>query len=325
MGFAIKALKNEALLDRFLAYKPAEEEHAAFVFVAKMPTEDTADLDSFLPVSVRESAKYYNVFAAYVRETVDIGRLVAKLRRAPAAETMNNLQKEARAIVMCLRTGFEDEPERVEEPRTPLDPRARFMQYTARYGVPSALAASYADAFAGASERLLDTIVLWKSDKGTAFVLLSGFPTDEISMVEAILSRINELILRLPAALMAATRMAVFHTPTVDIDALAARLRGVDPWSTMSFVEVTPGYTGKGGNSLCTFGEHVPLQLTADAPASRACAACGRTEPPDATEESKLHACGNCRVTLYCNKDCQKSHWKLHKKNCRRKNAGASS
>ena len=27
-------------------------------------------------------------------------------------------------------------------------------------------------------------------------------------------------------------------------------------------------------------------------------------------------ACSKCRSTYYCNKNCQKSHWKVHKKTC---------
>lgn len=31
---------------------------------------------------------------------------------------------------------------------------------------------------------------------------------------------------------------------------------------------------------------------------------------------AKLKKCGKCHVAIYCNKECQKSHWPVHKKKC---------
>lgn len=32
----------------------------------------------------------------------------------------------------------------------------------------------------------------------------------------------------------------------------------------------------------------------------------------------KLLKCGQCKITLYCSPDCQKGHWKIHKKHCKK-------
>eukprot|EP00040_Diaphanoeca_grandis_P015157 m.77136 g.77136 ORF g.77136 m.77136 type:complete len:100 (-) comp24981_c0_seq3:542-841(-) len=39
------------------------------------------------------------------------------------------------------------------------------------------------------------------------------------------------------------------------------------------------------------------------------CAACGKADA-----ESR---CSGCRTVKYCNRDCQRSHWKKHKKLCK--------
>lgn len=38
------------------------------------------------------------------------------------------------------------------------------------------------------------------------------------------------------------------------------------------------------------------------------CATCGKTD--------SLQRCNNCKVTAYCSRECQKSHWKQHKPAC---------
>lgn len=42
------------------------------------------------------------------------------------------------------------------------------------------------------------------------------------------------------------------------------------------------------------------------------CSNCG-------TKEKKLMRCERCRTARYCSKECQKKHWKVHKKRCKKK------
>mmetsp|Transcript_6498 Transcript_6498/g.9619 ORF Transcript_6498/g.9619 Transcript_6498/m.9619 type:complete len:358 (+) Transcript_6498:104-1177(+) len=44
---------------------------------------------------------------------------------------------------------------------------------------------------------------------------------------------------------------------------------------------------------------------------SSKCSTCGKTE-----EEVTLVACANCKMVRYCDRHCQKNHWKEHKPNC---------
>lgn len=41
-----------------------------------------------------------------------------------------------------------------------------------------------------------------------------------------------------------------------------------------------------------------------------ACISCG------ISPKTKLFKCGRCEITRYCSKECQKNHWKEHKKFC---------
>ncbi|SMQ53184.1 unnamed protein product [Zymoseptoria tritici ST99CH_3D7] len=46
------------------------------------------------------------------------------------------------------------------------------------------------------------------------------------------------------------------------------------------------------------------------------CEFCGEA----GSEETVLQACGRCRITLYCDRECQVLHWKkVHKKECKGK------
>ena len=49
----------------------------------------------------------------------------------------------------------------------------------------------------------------------------------------------------------------------------------------------------------------------------RVCAACGRRW------RERMFKCSQCRSVLYCNKECQKAHWKDHKKVCKKKSRGS--
>jgi hypothetical protein len=42
------------------------------------------------------------------------------------------------------------------------------------------------------------------------------------------------------------------------------------------------------------------------------CENCGTAE----TKEAKLKKCSRCKMVAYCNRDCQKNHWKEHKEDC---------
>lgn len=42
---------------------------------------------------------------------------------------------------------------------------------------------------------------------------------------------------------------------------------------------------------------------------AHSCATCDATDTP-------LQQCARCKSVRYCNKDCQKAHWKTHKKSC---------
>ena len=44
------------------------------------------------------------------------------------------------------------------------------------------------------------------------------------------------------------------------------------------------------------------------------CGACGRTD-------GAVSRCGGCGLVSYCSRDCQKAHWKAHKKACRAEQA----
>ena len=44
------------------------------------------------------------------------------------------------------------------------------------------------------------------------------------------------------------------------------------------------------------------------------CAHCGET--PRRSESQSLHKCSRCKSAAYCNRDCQRLHWKEHKAVC---------
>lgn len=48
-----------------------------------------------------------------------------------------------------------------------------------------------------------------------------------------------------------------------------------------------------------------------------ACDGCGKKKQDD---EEPLLVCSRCKFTYYCSKDCQVSHWRTHKHECRKKN-----
>jgi splicing suppressor protein 51 len=52
--------------------------------------------------------------------------------------------------------------------------------------------------------------------------------------------------------------------------------------------------------------------IMADVDDPQQCANCAKA----GTTEHALKRCAKCKTTLYCSRDCQKSHWKTHKKVC---------
>jgi mitochondrial splicing suppressor protein 51 len=56
----------------------------------------------------------------------------------------------------------------------------------------------------------------------------------------------------------------------------------------------------------------VPEKTTHDPIPSTQCASCGKAEAPGIS----LKRCAKCQITKYCSRDCQKAHWKQHKKVC---------
>lgn len=54
-------------------------------------------------------------------------------------------------------------------------------------------------------------------------------------------------------------------------------------------------------------------------PAPRVCSGCGQPEG-----KPRLKTCAKCSTALYCSRDCQTSHWKIHKKECRNPKSNAS-
>ena len=51
-------------------------------------------------------------------------------------------------------------------------------------------------------------------------------------------------------------------------------------------------------------------------PPQRVCSSCGQAEG-----EHRLKTCAKCNTVLYCSRDCQTAHWKVHKKECRKPNS----
>ncbi len=54
------------------------------------------------------------------------------------------------------------------------------------------------------------------------------------------------------------------------------------------------------------------------------CAWCGEVARDQDGSCVKLKQCGRCRKVGYCSVECQKSHWKTHKKECSGKELGES-
>ncbi|KAE8551755.1 hypothetical protein TMatcc_001737 [Talaromyces marneffei ATCC 18224] len=58
----------------------------------------------------------------------------------------------------------------------------------------------------------------------------------------------------------------------------------------------------------------------ADVDESQHCANCAKAS----TSDNALKRCAKCKTTFYCSRDCQKSHWKTHKKVCASNAANAT-
>ena len=68
---------------------------------------------------------------------------------------------------------------------------------------------------------------------------------------------------------------------------------------------------------LRTCCDNIPLCCIYPNVAERApCAFCGSIATP--TEKSRAQSCSACKFRQYCNVDCQRKHWPVHKKQCKR-------
>ncbi|KAJ7348043.1 hypothetical protein DFH08DRAFT_867246 [Mycena albidolilacea] len=71
-----------------------------------------------------------------------------------------------------------------------------------------------------------------------------------------------------------------------------------------------PVLEGLGGDSWL---ENRTQTSQAEQPLAKSCRTCGAAEPL-----VTLLSCNNCKAVQYCSKDCQRSHWKRHKLECRK-------
>jgi hypothetical protein len=302
-----KVLKNEALLDSIVAAK-GQQRKAAFVYVAQMPAGAATEADAVRTVSAPLAccAGSFEVHVALVRRKgVDIGCVIKRLRHARIDKTLQLLQQPGLTDALVARVA----PARAGAAAAPAStPRARFIGYLTTWGVSLADATAFADALH--DDPRLDAIVLLKDRDGVYFSLL----VNSLEGLDALMDHIKCMPERLRVAMCIGTCVS-----SVDVDALVARLRLVDPFRTRAMLAATTGVEKSG----MTFGNQ-PLQTASEA--DRVCAACGLREQPapshspdsaPAVEARTLKACGACRLVLYCGAACQKGHWPEHKKACK--------
>lgn len=65
----------------------------------------------------------------------------------------------------------------------------------------------------------------------------------------------------------------------------------------------------------CTLSDRDKRVIT-NAQKGKSCASCG---VHDGSEFKKLMKCKGCQSVYYCSSECQKSHWKAHKSECKKK------
>ena len=88
---------------------------------------------------------------------------------------------------------------------------------------------------------------------------------------------------------------------SVSDTSLEAKVQPVDMDGKTDAVIQSPDATGK------TVGDCDHRMRARDK--FRLCESCGSTI-------KRIHVCSRCRKVAYCNRKCQQSHWKRHKKNC---------
>jgi hypothetical protein len=76
--------------------------------------------------------------------------------------------------------------------------------------------------------------------------------------------------------------------------------------------------SAKRGEALPTFAEDVAAVDTAARPQPTDCDLAKLAPPPP---PKKLLLCGRCGKARYCTAECQRAHWKLHKKDCSQKSS----
>lgn len=88
-----------------------------------------------------------------------------------------------------------------------------------------------------------------------------------------------------------------------------------DQLATIRLLESNPSLRAI-HEQLCDMGPALPVEVRSrgsDYTPGRKCDSCGATPGPDAP---RLLKCARCSLAFYCDKDCQRRHWKQHKPIC---------
>ncbi|KAJ7114424.1 hypothetical protein C8R44DRAFT_855669 [Mycena epipterygia] len=84
---------------------------------------------------------------------------------------------------------------------------------------------------------------------------------------------------------------------------------GKKSWSNMQFINMTGDGYGPHATNLGEIANKIPPKPSL----KKSCEKCGKR--PD-QEGPGYFVCASCKVSRYCGRECQTSHWKEHKKLC---------